>query len=507
MAALNQLTLEDIFAGQGFADVNASPLQIAICRTVHGRPLEGVLTPDELERHFGVAEIPPGHIPRIVALICGVRGGKSWIASCAMIHAALTADLSMLKIHELPRAAIIGPTTDAAEATFRILVGILQSSPVLRKFIEGEPTSDTVIIKRPDGRRVEICVVAAAKGGVTVRNRWLVGFVIEEVAQIGAEATGAAISAEEILRAAETRLLKGCQGWLISSPFGPVGLLYETYKRHFGKLSKTLVVHAPTRAMNPSFPQESIDAIAAEDPDTAAREYGAEWVDAESAFLPAAIVVPAIRETPLIRPRPSRARCVAAMDPAARGNAWTLAVAFLQDSRLVIAGAWQWIGSKQAPLSPSKTFGEIADILRPFGSPTIRTDGWSFDSLDDIARSHGLRLLEVSPSERDAAYGRLKAGLGNGAIELPPNPEVRSDLLSVRSRATSGGSKIVLPKQANGRHCDFAPSIALVAGTELGTRSRKREAYEKLAKKWRAENGPDQIMSTLYGYPMVHTVN
>jgi hypothetical protein len=170
---------------------------------------------------------------------------------------------------------------------------------------------------------VEIVVVAAHRGGLSVRNRWLVGVVLEEVASFGSEATGAVVNAEAILQAGETRLLPGCQAWLISSPYGPVGLLWELYKSHFGKPSSTLVIHAPTRALNPGFPQERIDEIAREDPDTAAREYGAEWIDADSAFLSATIVDRAMRREPLVRP--GRAM-VAAMDPATRGNAWTLAV-------------------------------------------------------------------------------------------------------------------------------------------------------------------------------------
>jgi hypothetical protein len=81
--------------------------------------------------------------------------------------------------HELPRFAIIGPTIDSAGATFTSLVGILDSSAVLRCFTEGEHTAESVPLRRPDGRCVDIVVVAANGGGLSVRNRWLVGFLLD----------------------------------------------------------------------------------------------------------------------------------------------------------------------------------------------------------------------------------------------------------------------------------------------------------------------------------------
>src|SRR5262245_22825737 len=98
---LSSLTLEDVFAGRGFADIPASPLQLAIARAARGQPLNDVIDPDACERFFGVPALTPT-LPTLVVLIAGVRGGKSWLAASAAIHACLTADLSQLQMHELP---------------------------------------------------------------------------------------------------------------------------------------------------------------------------------------------------------------------------------------------------------------------------------------------------------------------------------------------------------------------------------------------------------------------
>jgi hypothetical protein len=514
------ISLESVFAGQGFADTAASALQRAICRVAEARPLDGVLSPDECLSYFGCAEQELGHqLARRVVLIAGVRGGKSLLSCCQAIAACLTADLSTLRAFDLPRYAIVGPTVDAARATFVQLTGILQSSRVLRTFLDGEPTADTVVIRRPDGRRVEIVVVAAHRGGLSVRNRWLVGCTLEEVASFGSETTGAVVNAEEIMRAAETRLLPGCQAWLISSPFGPVGLLHDLYARHFGRPGTTLVVHAPTRALNPSFPQSRIDEIRRESPDVAAREYDAAWVDADSAFLAATLVDAATRAEPLIRP--GRA-FTAAMDPATRGNAWTLAVSWSElleardrygvvddaetVTRVIVAGVWQWHGSKAAPLSPRETLRQIAAELEPFGVSSIYTDGWALDALQDHAQAAGLTLQQHT-GDRDAPYTTLRTLLANGLIELPPHELMRQDLLSIRQRATSSGIKIMLPKTADGRHCDFAPAVALAAhhaeaqrgsehiGTAFGIPSARAAGDHRFSR----SSGSDPWLKSLLG--------
>lgn len=118
----------------------------------------------------------------------------------------------------------------------------------------GEPTSDTVVLRRHDGRVVEVRVVAASRGGTHLRSRWLCGVILDEVCLFNSEALGAVVSVDDLYRAATTRLLPGGQVWAISSPFGPQGLLYTLWKKHYGKPGRVLVLWAGTRDLNPSFP-------------------------------------------------------------------------------------------------------------------------------------------------------------------------------------------------------------------------------------------------------------
>jgi hypothetical protein len=471
LPGLEEVPLEDLFCGHGFAHVPGSCLQRALCRASEGLGVGDGLSPEDLIAHFGAVDIPAAFFS-IVVVVAGIRGGKTFLACCAMVRAAFRADLSQAVEHEIPRAAIVGPDLDASTATFTILRGIVESSAVLTACLDGEPTADTLVLRRPhDGRRVEICSVAASRGGSHLRARWLVGAVLDECALFGSESAGAAVNAEELFRAAQTRLLPGGQVWLISSPFGPQGLLYDQWKEYFGKPGEgdTLICHAPTRALNPAFPQAVIDKIQKKTPDVAAREYYAQWLDAESSLLTQAEIDACMRTAPAeLLPEPGH-EYVACIDPATRGNAWTLALGTLKRGvggrlRKAVVLTREWQGSKSAPLKPREVFREIRAVLRPFGVDVLVSDQWSNDALRESAESEGLclQVRNTTAEEKKQRFYQFQVDVAQNDIELPPDPVVIRDLGSIKKRATSSGWQIVLPRTPDGRHADHASSVSLL---------------------------------------------
>lgn len=464
MARPARVSLERLLTSKdGFDLDEASPLQRAICRAADGLPMGDALGDEACERHFGCpAEELGKERPALVAVVAGVRSGKSVIAGAAAIRSCLEVDLSRRKRHELARFAIVAPTVDNATATFRLLAGSIHDAPSLSKMIDGE-TGDTLTLRRPDGRLVEIVVVAALRGAVTLRSRWLVGFALDEAALFGAETTGAVVTAEELLRVGETRLLPGGQGWIISSPFGPSGLLYDLWRSHFGRPGRVLVVHAPTRAMNPSFPAEQIERVRDRAPDVAAREFDGLWIDPDTALLDGPSVDACTRRAPLEEPPKIGARYAAAWDAATRGNSWTLVVARSAGDRVVVSCARQWTGSKVRPLDPAAVIAEIAAVLATYRVRYVACDAWGADALQSLARAHGIQLLvrTSSPAESFARYDRLRTLVATSAIELAPHPTLVQDLKSIRKKAQANGVRIELPRTIDGRHADFAPSVAL----------------------------------------------
>jgi len=460
--------LRDVFCVE-----KPSGLQVAITRAADGLPIGDALSDEETLRFFGCDRSKLGlERPLLVVIVAGIRSGKSLLSGIASVGRAMTAEMGHLKKHLIPKVRIVCPKAENALETFRHILGAIEDSPGMRSIIDGEPRFSPhplLRLKRFDGRRVEISIGVADAGGLSMRSGNLAGFVLVEAALFGEAATGAAVNAEEILHAAETRLLPGGQGWIVSSPFGPQGLLYSLYTKHWGKPGHVIVVRAPTLAMNPHFSAALVAQIRLDAPDVASREYDAEWTDAEAAFLEGLLIDKADRKEPVDVPPHDGARYIATMDPATRGNAWTLVVARATQTdgervaRVEISMTHEWIGTKQKPLDPAVVFAELAELLAPYGVASVNCDAYGTDFIVANAKSAGLRLLQhsLTAEQKLDAYRAVSLLLRQARLELPPVPAVLRDLKAVRRRATAGTVAPHLPLTSDGRHCDFAPSVSL----------------------------------------------
>jgi hypothetical protein len=78
-------------------------------------------------------------------------------------------------------------------------------------------------------------------------------------------------------------------------------------------------------------------------------------------------------------------------------------------------------------------------------------------------------------------FTSLQARLLAGQVELPPDPTVLSDLRAVKRRTRPGaaGVQIYLPKQSNGRHCDYAPSLARALSVALEQQEKEERESEE----------------------------
>lgn len=470
-------TLEELVTGKRYAGLDASPLQLATVRLAEGYPAGAELPDDELERYLGsLAWRTPVAPPRGVCIVAGVRGGKSRLAVCAAIWGALRADLAKVETYEPVLAVIVGPTVRAARQTFRQLLGVMRRDG-LRDRIVGKPTADAVVMRRPDGREVTLTVVPATAGGESVRGVWLAAIVVEEASSWRSETDGAAVSAEDTLDAASPRVLPGGQQWVISSPGAPSGLLHDIWRRHYGAPPPPdadgrvpwLVVHAPTRALNPSFPASSIEAMRAVNPDKAAREHDAVWTSAVDSWIPHEWTDRALRAGPPILPRERGCVYVAAMDPATRGNGWCLVVGTKRwvdgVPKVSISLAHEWRGSQRNPLDPAVVLRELAARVLPYGVTTVLTDQWAADSLRALSRelNTGVMLVEraAQGDELREMYEALRLALALHDLELPPEPaNVAHDLRGARRVLTPAGVRIEWARTTDGRHGDFGPALA-----------------------------------------------
>lgn len=465
---VSKMSLEDMFTNPlAFGMTTASELQRGICRIADGSPVTNTET---LRRALGLESthsLPIGQ-PREVAILSGIRSGKSLYASCAAVHQALTCDLSHLGPGEIPRVSIVSLTKDLAQVVFSHLVGRISASPLLRGFQVGRVGADTVRLRHPTGREVEIKVVAGSRAGASLVARWSAGCIFDEFPRMVGGSEGV-VNWDDSRDAVLLRLLPGCQLIHIGSPWAPFGPAYTMFATHFGKPTTNLVViKAPSPDMNPVYWTEERLIEARKEPDVYRTDVLAEFSTPEEALIPVEAVTYAA-SNPTSPERNPTATYSAAMDPATRGNGWTFCIGMRDGNTRSIVLAKEWIGTRAEPLSPRIVLAEISNICRMYNISYVDTDQYMGDALSDLARSTGLTTSQVNltDKERTHRYISLRTMFLEGNVRLPNNETLKSDLMRIKKRVTAQGATIVLPLTSDGRHCDYAPSVMLLLGRYL----------------------------------------
>lgn len=303
MKTRGPLSLEEVLtSSRGFGLVEATPLQRAICRIVDGVPLgELAAHPDVVAAIGDASALPVDGPPLEVSLYSAIRTAKSMTAAAAAVCASQRVDVSRLKPGDpAPRVAIVAPREDLARATFHHLAGAVSASPVLRRLLIGEPLSDSLMLRHPSGRAIEVCTSPASSSGTNVTARWLAGLIVDEAPRMPTVDEGAAITLEDLLTSARGRLLPGAPLLKIGTPTVAAGLAYREVSDRWGKPSRDLVViRGRGPALNPAWwTSERCDDLRRRDPRAYERDVEANFVAAMLAAFDPDLVAACFRAAP-----------------------------------------------------------------------------------------------------------------------------------------------------------------------------------------------------------------
>lgn len=397
------------------------------------------------------------------------------------MHWSQACDVSRLRAGEVPRIPVLSLDKDKAEVVFQHIAGSVMGSPFLREILLEEPLKDSLLLRHPSGRPVEVMVTAGKKSGGAVVSRWLAGIIFDEFPRMDG-AGDAVVNYTETRRAAQDRLLPGGQVVNIGSPYAPFGPAFEQVNEYWGKPSKRLVlIKAPAWVMNPVWWTPERVAKSREKPDVYRTDCLADFATPDEAMLSVELIERATRGEPRVLPAEPGCAYTAAIDPATRGNGWTLIIATRKGKRKIIVRAEEWRGSRSEPLNPDVVLQEIAATLEPYRVKTVKTDQYMGDALTALARRHKLALIQIATSSQERAerWLAIRTRLEMGEIEIPPVPALRSDLLHLRKRTTTTGMGVELPETSDGRHCDYAPALMLALSQYLD--DEKTEEATRLA--------------------------
>lgn len=396
-------------------------------------------------------------VRQLVARV-GRRGGKSSSLSRLGVVEALHGH------HDVPPGdigvvAIISTRRDEAAQRLGTVTQILDALGVPYK-----PWGNGVMGVKLTDRRVGFRVYAASVQGVSGFTAIFV--ICDEVAKWRDADTGQN-PATEVLKSVRPTMatMPHARIVLSSSPFSTLDAHYDAFEA--GDTDHQVTAYAPTWLANPTLTE---DGTRGDEPDEGAwlREYKAvpqaevEW----SLLTQEQVDRAAEGRTLLVLPFDPTWRYCAAIDPATKTNSWTLAVAGQSpDGRRHVVLAKDWTPRRGSPLVPEDVLRQIRKLIAPYGLRSVVTDQHATEFLRAILRlmpvEDRISLIEEpwTQNTRRDGYEHLLVLAQSNRLGLPPDAQVKADLLGITKRITRSGVTYELVER-NGRHADYAPAIA-----------------------------------------------
>jgi hypothetical protein len=239
----------------------------------------------------------------------------------------------------------------------------------------------------------------------------------------------------------------------------PLGQRLENnndFKRYFGKDdAPVLVWQAATRVMNPTVPQEFIDAQFDRDPASASSEYDAKFrTDIESLVtreIVDAVTVSGRHELPFLM---STVSYFCFVDPSGGSvDAMTMAIAHREGKIPVL----DMVREVKAPFSPDAVCRTFAAEMKRYGLTSCVGDRYGGEWPAERFGAHGIEYI-TSERSRSEIYLELLPILNGHRCELLDNPRLTAQLMGLERRTARGGRDSI--DHAPNAHDDVINSAA-----------------------------------------------
>lgn len=338
----------------------------------------------------------------------------------------------------------------------RYIAGLLRAVPVLADQV-GQETAWSISLLF---RRVIIEIHTAS---FTVTRGYTLAAVLgDECAFWPAE--DSAQPDTEIIRALRPGLLSlrpaGSMLLIASSPYSKRGLLWDSYRRHYGRDdAPVLVWKAATLTMNATLDAAEIEAAREEDPDGARSEYDAEFRDDISALLDRAVIEAAVVPGRHELPHVDRVAYSAFVDPSGgSSNSMCLAVAHAEDRDGARVGVLDVLREFRPPFSPDAVCAEFAQTLREYGLHTVVGDRYGGDWPASRFEVYGVKYEPSEKSKSDLYLAALPL-LNARRVELLDNPRLVAQFASLERRTGRGTGRDSIDSPPH-QHDDLSNVVA-----------------------------------------------
>lgn len=392
----------------------------------------------------------PEKVSREAALICGRRGGKSRVLALIAVYLACFIDHGpYLAVGEVATVAVISADRKQARTVMRYIMGLLEQTHMLAPLVQGE-TSESVTLSN----RVMIEVHTASYR--VTRGYTLVAVLADEIAFWPPE--DSATPDTEIIRAVRPGLSSIPHSMLLmaSSPYAKRGVLWESYKRHYGKNdAPVLIWKASTEDMNPRIDPAIIAEARETDPESAAAEYDGNFRDDVAVFVSREVIDVCVQDgVAEIEPVRFGVQYSAFIDPSGgSSDSMTLAIAHDENGRPTL----DLIREVRAPFSPEAVVSEFAATMKAYRVHRATGDRYAGEWPAERFSVHGISY-EIADMSKSQIYQAFLPQLNSRKCRLLDHPRLIMQLGSLERRTARGGRDNI--DHPPGAHDDVANAVA-----------------------------------------------
>lgn len=380
-------------------------------------------------------------------LVVGRRGGKTNTAALRAVYdAAFTDYTDRLSPGEVATVMVLAADRKQARSCFRYVSGLLHANPMTERMIVRE---DKESIELSNRTAIEVHTASFR----AVRGYTVACCIADEVAFWRSE--DSANPDFEIINAIRPAMAT-LDGRLVvlSSPYSKRGVLWDAYRRYYGKPGPIVVAKAPSRTMNPELPERVVKQAMQRDPEAAKAEYLAEFRSDLETFISTEVVesctIPGRVELPPMHDR----RYVAFVDPSGGSkDAMTLAIAH-DEKGLAVLDAVRAI---KPPFSPESVVAEFADLCKQYRCTSVTGDRYAGEFPRELFRKQGIEY-RLADRPRSDLYRDLLPLLNSGRVELLDNQQLKTELTNLERRTARSGKDSINHPQ--GGHDDLINAAA-----------------------------------------------
>lgn len=386
--------------------------------------------------------------------IVGRGAGKSRIV--ALIACCIASREYRRAPGEFVYIGVFGPDRKQAGVTFRYVVGLLRSVPALAALIVNESKDS---IELSNGIVIEVITASIA----APRGRAYALVIVEEAAFLPTDSS--ANPDVELLRAVRPALARVPHSLLVvvSSPYARRGVLWTAWQKYHGQPDgEIVVVQADTLTLNPTFDPRAIETAYAEDPASAAAEYGAQFRSDVASFVVREALDEAVVQGRRELPPVSTLTYEAVADPSGGSGAdsFTLAIGHRETRDGLTIAVIDALRETRPPFSPADTIRQYAELLSTYRVTRVHGDRFAGEFPRELFREHGIEYDLLDKSKSDLYIDAL-ALINSGRIALLDDARTVTQLAGLERRTTRGGRDSV--DHAPGGHDDLANVVCALS--------------------------------------------